>query len=42
MTTGRRGWRSAAAPAAMPAAMRMRAAEPTLVPPNFITSRSFN
>ena len=29
-------------PAAIRAATRMRSAEPTLVPPNFITSRSFN
>jgi hypothetical protein len=28
--------------AAIPAAMRMRSADPTLVPPNFITSSSFN
>ena len=38
MATGRRGLGSAA----MPAATRMRSAEPTLVPPNFMTSRSFN
>jgi hypothetical protein len=38
MTTGRRGCGSAA----IAAAIRMRSAEPTLVPPNFITSRSFN
>ena len=38
MATGR-FCRSAAASRA---ATRMRAAEPTLVPPNFMTSRSFN
>ncbi len=38
MATGRRAFCSAA----MPAAMRMRSADPTLVPPNFMTNRSIN
>jgi hypothetical protein len=42
MATGRRGCGSATVPAAILAAIRMRSADPTLVPPNFITSRSFN
>ena len=37
-TTGR----FADSSAAMRAATRIRSAEPTLVPPNFMTSRSFN